>query len=152
MALIEAAAAQLFPPQRISDATETLPLSQLQAGIRADLLWVIEIDKAVVGFALLHHLEDSLHLAEMDVHPDYGGRGLGGSLLRHIIDVGRARQAAAITLTTFADLPWNASFYRKHGFVELATAEQSEAIKLLLTQEAAAGLDQRIALRYGYET
>ena len=29
----------------------------------------------------------------------------------------------AITLTTFADVPWNAPFYRRMGFVELAAAD-----------------------------
>lgn len=50
----------------------------------------------------------------------------------------RAR-AWRVTLITYADVPWNAPFYRRHGWAE--SADLSPALRLLREHEQALGLD-----------
>lgn len=54
-----------------------------------------------------------------------------------------------MTLTTFRDVPWNAPFYARAGFRELAAAELSPELAELVREEAARGLDpeRRVVMR-----
>ena len=75
-------------------------------------------------------------------------RGLGTALLQAACDWAMAEGLPAITLTTFRDVPWNAAFYRRHGFVELT--EPGPELTAVRDQERALGLDAvspRIAMR-----
>src|SRR3569623_1944519 len=61
---------------------ETTPIADLEAARAADLLWVASIGDEPVGFAHLKHIEPgSVHLDELDVHPDQGRRGIGHRLV-----------------------------------------------------------------------
>lgn len=46
-----------------------------------------------------------------------------------------------MTLTTFAEVAWNAPYYRRLGFRDLHAGELGEQLRVLRAQEAAAGLD-----------
>src|SRR5205807_1162414 len=63
-----------------------------------------------VGFAFLNKLDGHAHLGGLAVHPDYGRRGIGTALLRRSRVWAEEQGYRAITLTTFADVPWNAPF------------------------------------------
>ena len=58
------------------------------------------------------------YLHMLSVHPDHGRRGIGAALLE--ANVSRARWAYhnAMALSTFRAVPFNAPFYRRHGFIE----------------------------------
>jgi ribosomal protein S18 acetylase RimI-like enzyme len=43
----------------------------------------------------------------VSVHPRCARRGVGRALIDHLADHARATGAPALTLTTFADVPWN---------------------------------------------
>jgi hypothetical protein len=45
-----------------------------------------------------------------------------------------------VTLTTYADVPWNGPWYARHGFAELA--ELTPELARLRAAERAAGLDR----------
>jgi predicted N-acetyltransferase YhbS len=77
----------------------------------------------------------------MDVWPAHGRRGLGSRLLLHVCDWARAEGYAAVTLSTFRDVPWNGPFYRKHGFKDLPSAQWTPGMRLIREQEAEHGLD-----------
>jgi len=47
-----------------------------------------------------------------------GQRGYGRALLDTAMDEARRRGYELITLRTYADVPWNAPFYARAGFVE----------------------------------
>ena len=145
---IEAAAESPFPPGRLGTATgSTRPAALLHDALVADLLWVaLDIEDVPVGFALAFDHGDELHLQEMDVHPDHGRRGLGAALVHHVLAEARRRGLRAVTLTTFADLPWNAPFYRRLGFEVLADAALTPGLRTILAGEAAKGLQQRVAM------
>lgn len=89
------------------------------AAAAADDRLVVAVAGAIVGFALWSSHADAAHLDEIDVVPEAGGRGLGRRLLDEIAARARARGCAALTLTTFRDVPWNGPFYARAGFTTI---------------------------------
>ncbi|WP_199154226.1 GNAT family N-acetyltransferase [Chromobacterium sp. ASV23] len=148
LADIERRAAALFPESDLPPALRgaVLPVEALAGAQLEGLLWVAEDEGRVAGFALAEIVDGHLHLAEMDVDPDHARRGLGAALLRRLVVEAAMRGHVALTLTTFAHLPWNAPFYRRHGFQDFAPAADSQ-LAARLRAEAAAGFRNRVALR-----
>ncbi|EST37103.1 hypothetical protein N566_14850, partial [Streptomycetaceae bacterium MP113-05] len=60
----------------------------------------------------------------------------------------------ALTLTTFADVPWNAPYYERCGFRPLAVHQETPGLRRRRAHEAAAGLDRwpRLCMRRDLET
>jgi N-acetylglutamate synthase-like GNAT family acetyltransferase len=83
------------------------------------------------------------------VHPDFGRRGLGAQLLEHVCVCASHEGFAAVTLTTFSHLAWNAPFYAAHGFREITNDELGPGLRLLREEEADDGLDPalRVCMR-----
>jgi GNAT superfamily N-acetyltransferase len=101
-----------------------------------------------VGLAHIDEVDGVAHLAELAVDPDSMRHGIGSALLETACGWARARGYPAMTLLTYADVPWNAPFYRARGFRELA--EITPELAELRDWERAAGLDgpgRRIAMR-----
>lgn len=144
---IERAAAALFPAGRIPDVDDVMPLVDLQKAADDGLLFVATSGNARAGFAMAQSRVDCLHLAVMAVHPDYGNRGLGRELVLAMLQEAARRQLAHVTLTTFADLPWNGPFYRKTGFRMLSETELAPFLRDILAQEARLGMVNRIAMQ-----
>jgi N-acetylglutamate synthase-like GNAT family acetyltransferase len=93
-----------------------------------------------VGFAILNKLDGHAHLAELAVHPDYGKRGIGSTLLRRSRVWAEEQGYRAITLTTFVDIPWNAPFYAARGFTEFAAEEWGPGLRDQWAAEREAGI------------
>jgi hypothetical protein len=66
--------------------------------------------------------------------------GLGGRLLACVCAWVQAQSHAAVTLSTFRDVPWNGPFYRKHGFRDLQPAEWTPGMWAIREKEAQHGL------------
>lgn len=99
----------------------SLPKDLLTEGIRRGLVWVAQDKKSsqVVGFVWLDVI---LHgavagIAEIDVLPAFHRRGIGSALLEHACAVAQKLGYRRIDLGTLPDVPWNAPFYARHGFV-----------------------------------
>lgn len=73
----------------------------------------------VIGFAALETAGRELHLAELSVARAHQRRGVGSLLLRAAVIDARNSGYRAITLNTYRDIPWNAPFYARFGFVEI---------------------------------
>ncbi len=146
IAAIELAAAAMFPEADLPVdirylVTDDELLQRAQSEAR---LWVaLTEDRTPVGFAMADIVDGGAHLDEMDVLPDYGRQGIGTRLVRTFIDWARSRNISAVTLITFRDLPWNAPFYEKMGFVAMQPAEPGEELANLLVEEGQAGIDVR---------
>jgi ribosomal protein S18 acetylase RimI-like enzyme len=112
-----------------------------RAAAHAGTAWLVARDGEPCGFALCSLVDGQLHLLELSVARSHQRRGLGTALLLQAIEHARARGDAAVTLTTFRDVPWNAPFYRRHGFVELDTGRLSPELARIVGEEAAEGLD-----------
>jgi GNAT superfamily N-acetyltransferase len=148
---IERAAAALFSERELpSRLRGTTGLAALEAGRRAGDLLVAENEAGEpVGFALLARLGDHAHLAELDVHPDHGRRGLGAALVAAAADRARAQGHTELTLTTFVDVAWNAPFYQRFGFEVVTPDTIDPPLRGLLDHESELGFDpaRRVAMR-----
>jgi GNAT superfamily N-acetyltransferase len=98
-----------------------------------------------VGFAHVRDLESHAHLDQISVHPEHARRGVGAALLEAAAERATVKGHGAITLTTYADIAWNAPFYARHGFVEVGDDEPRTA-----TQLAISSTEERLGLeRHG---
>lgn len=145
---IERAAARLFQAGRIPNADVAHSTAEFEEYLNQDLLWVAATDDLPVGFVACRPLGDALHVDELDVHPDFGRRGIGSALMRHATARAEAMGHRAVTLTTFSDVPFNAPFYEGLGFRVLREDELPPPLRHLLRQEEAAGMSLRVAMRY----
>ncbi len=87
-----------------------------------------------VGFAHVLFLEGHAPLEQLSVHPDHGRRGIGAALVEAVCERLAAHGHGAITLMTYADLPWNAPFYARLGFVEVGDDEPRTGYQLRLVE------------------
>ncbi len=147
---IELAAAKIFTPGSIPEHifSECLPEVTLVEAMKAGNLWVAtDASGYTVGYGLLQLAHGLALLAQMDVHPDHGRKGIGTALVLHIAAAVRNRGIEALYLTTFAHIPWNAPFYAKLGFAIISETEQPSAIREILLEELSKGLENRTAMR-----
>jgi GNAT superfamily N-acetyltransferase len=101
-----------------------------------------------VAFVQVDEVDTVAHVQELAVLPSHMRQGLGSTLLDEACEWARGQGYPAITLTTYADVPWNAPFYAARGFVELA--ELTPELTELRGWERDIGLDsagRRIAMR-----
>lgn len=94
----------------------------------------------VVGFVHVLDARDEAHLEQVSVLPDHGRRGIGRALVEAACAEARERGHRSITLRTFADVPWNAPFYRSVGFTETVPATATQLARQ--ATEQATGLDR----------
>ena len=100
-----------------------VPVDRLERYIARGHCLVAEANEQLVGFLVTEPFGRELHAYEFSVHPDWQGRGIGSALLRGCMIDARNSGFTAITLTTFEDVPWNAPFYRRMGFIDIARAD-----------------------------
>ena len=143
---IELAAGKLFPAERIPDPQQSYPEAALMQAADQGLLFVVEVSGELAGFAVCGVSGDRLHLEEVSVHPAHGRQGYGRALVARVIEAARNRNLAAVSLTTFADIPWNGPFYASMGFQPVPEAELDESLANTLAHELALGMTERIAM------
>lgn len=149
---IERAAATLFAPYALDQLFSTIltPLYVFAEGQQAGQLWVaVDAQDQSVGFALASQLGGNAHLDELDVHPEHGRRGLGTQLVNIVCSWARQQGYPAVTLTTLEYIPWNAPYYARLGFRQLAPTELTPELQELLQIEIEHGLPAkgRVAMR-----
>lgn len=140
MPAIERAAAALFaghPELGKLDPEHTWTAPELERLIRMGHCLVSHAGERMAGFLAAEPFRRELHLWEVSVHPDFQQNGIGTGLVRACLIDARNAGFAAVTLTTFRDLPWNGPFYARLGFAEVADHDRLHG---LLAKEAAAGL------------
>lgn len=150
---IERSAAELFrlDPNLAWLADSDVPdaAQHLQA-IEQGNVWVAENAVGqLAGFLRAVEIDNQLHVEELSVSQDFQGQGIGRKLLVDVIEHARRRQLEAVTLTTFRDLPWNAPFYQRMGFVVLREENAVAHLIQALNDEIAHGFpgERRCAMR-----
>src|SRR5262245_5541952 len=140
---IERAAGVLFAEAGMPEvaAHEPDPAEVLARYVQAGRAWVVTLDDTPVGYGVVSVVDGNAHLEQLSVHPDAGRHGLGTRLLHHICAWAREQGYTAVTLSTFADLPWNAPFYAKHGFRVMTGAEIGPQLSSVRSEGTARGLD-----------
>jgi GNAT superfamily N-acetyltransferase len=140
---IERAAGRLFAEVGLEDVAAHEPESAegLAAYLDAGRAWVIVDGDTPAGYALVDIVDGQAHLEQLSVHPDHGHRGLCAALLEYVCDWARRQRFAAVTLTSFEHLPWNAPFYAKHHFCTIDENELGPELRELRDEETKQGLD-----------
>jgi GNAT superfamily N-acetyltransferase len=111
-------------------------------------IWVAEHASAgVIGFLNAEVTGPELHIWETAVRGEFQQRGIGARLLDAALDHARAAGLAALSLTTFRDVAWNAPFYARNGFAIVEGDALDERLASLLRQEASWGMPRRCAMR-----
>jgi len=113
-------------------------------------LWVITgADDRPAGFVITDMIDGCLHVEQVSVDPGNARRGLGRALLDHAAEQAAAAGVPALTLTTFADVPWNAPYYVRCGFRVLEDTEVTAGLRAIRQREASFGMARwpRVCMR-----
>jgi len=120
--VIERAAGERFTEIGMADVAdgEVTPVPIVEERAEHGRLYVaLARDEAVAGFLIWSPKDDLAFIEEVSVHPAHAGHRLAARLIDRLAADARGAHSA-LSLTTFRDVPWNAPYYAKLGFVELA--------------------------------
>jgi GNAT superfamily N-acetyltransferase len=100
----------------------------------------VDHQDTVVGYAITREVDDTLYLQEIDIEPQHGQKGLGSALVDTVRSWAKLSGYSVMSLSTFRDIPWNAPFYSKLGFVILDESFLTAGFQQIRSQENASGL------------
>ena len=102
-----------------------------------------------VGYVIVDVVDGNAHIEQVSVLPDLQGRGVGRALVDRVAAWAAGQGMAAITLTTFRDVPWNGPLYRHLGFRFLDHDALGPELAAVRAHETAIGLDPatRVCMR-----
>lgn len=150
--MVERRAAQLYLGEGY-DFCATGPVRDVEEHKRVLMSGVTFVGEAggsqIAGFAMFEPMDGEAHLVEIDVDTGFQQMGLSRRLIGAGEDWARSLGFDAITLTTYRDIPWNAPYYRRLGFVEFEPGEDRAGLWETINREAAWGFAfaPRIAMR-----
>jgi GNAT superfamily N-acetyltransferase len=152
---IEVAAGAAFRDVGMPEIADDDPpsLDTLAAYCAAGRAWVVADADAdgepALGYVLVDVVDGCAHVEQVSVHPDAARRRLGAQLLDHVGAWAASSGLAAVTLTTFRAVAWNAPYYERCGFRVLADDELGPELLAVRDLESAHGLDpsQRVCMR-----
>jgi GNAT superfamily N-acetyltransferase len=149
---IERAAGEVFRDIGMPQVADDEPpsLDELTRYLRAGRAWVAtDPTDAPIGYLIADAVDGNVHVEQVSVRPDSAGRGVGRLLLDHLAAQATAAGVPALTLTTFADVPWNAPYYVRCGFRVIDDEDLTPGLRAIRQREAAHGLDRwpRVCMR-----
>ncbi|WFB07430.1 GNAT family N-acetyltransferase [Streptomyces sp. LX-29] len=150
---IERAAGRCFRDIGMDEIADDEPLSvpELARYHREGRAWVsVDEHDHPVAYLITDPVDGNVHVEQVSVHPDAARRGVGRSLIEHVAREAAADGVAALTLTTFTEVAWNAPYYAARcGFRALREAELTPGLREIRRLENAHGLDRwpRICMR-----
>lgn len=102
-----------------------------------------------VAYLLLDIVDDAAHIEQVSVHPDNAGQGRGRKLIETAAGWAKQLGLTALTLRTFAHVPWNAPYYARLGFTVVLPDQLPAGLRRIREHEAELGLDTwpRVAMR-----
>jgi 4-diphosphocytidyl-2-C-methyl-D-erythritol kinase len=140
---LEARAAKLFARHGFPEVAETPSPRDDFAGFVSSNTAVVAADGdgRLLGFAVAGEIGGIYWLKELSVEPDVMRRGIGTALLNAIIERAGWAFHTAIGLSTFRDVPFNAPFYARRGFLAVDPDAVPEAIRRQFEREVPAGAE-----------
>jgi predicted N-acetyltransferase YhbS len=123
-------------------ADEPSPVEILAARIASDGLLVALDAETPIAFVMFRPVEDGLYIEQLDVLPAFAGRRIGAALLDAVAERARASGLKRLTLSTFRDVPWNAPYYRRLGFIDIADDALTPGLVAIRREHLTRGLDE----------
>ncbi len=158
LAEIERDAGQAFVAVGMGDIAADAPPSEaeLAAFVTAGRAWVATADTdtddgdgVAVAYLLGAIVDGAAHIEQVSAVAAVRGQRLGAQLIDHFAEVAAQEGRPWVTLTTFADVPWNAPYYARLGFSVIAPPTYGPELVALVAHEAARipGDWPRVAMR-----
>lgn len=141
---IEREAGSLFRALDMAAIADDDPGSEAELAVyQSDGRAWVSVDDAdrPVAYLVAEVVDGHAHVEQVSVRPSHARRGLGSALIETLAEWAAARGLPALTLTTFAAVPWNAPYYERLRFRVLADAEIGAGLRAIRRAEAARGLD-----------
>ncbi len=132
----------VFAIDQITWKDQSWPLKQFFHVLKDPLYkcWILEnttTDYLVLGYGFQYSSDDISHITNFCIHPNRRQRGLGGILLRHMIDYAREHGDSTIELEVHTSNTHAYMLYIKHGlrisrFLPQYYSEYSDAYQMKL--------------------
>jgi GNAT superfamily N-acetyltransferase len=90
-----------------------------------------------IAYLISSVVDGCAHIDQVSVRSAHARRGVGAALIEHLAETARAEHRPALTLTAFREVPWNAPYYQRLGFVIVEPADQGPELAALVRREAA---------------
>jgi predicted N-acetyltransferase YhbS len=148
---IEASANDLLDRSGIPRSPQTMSVEFIRAVARAGAVFVAadEARDAPGGFLLAGFLDRAVYLFLMAVGEDHQRQGLGRRLMQEGAHFAMRQGVGAVTLSTYADVAWNAPFFETLGYRTVPRSEWTPSFFLLHARQRAVGLpvERRVFMR-----
>jgi GNAT superfamily N-acetyltransferase len=138
----------------VADA-EPASIEELTAYALAGRSWAaVDQEDNPVGYVIVDVVDGNAHIEQISVRPDRQGTGIGRALVDRVRTWATDGGRSAVTLTTFARVPWNAPLYAHLGFVILREDEIRAELRAVRDAETRHGLDPslRVCMRLELES
>ena len=129
---------------------EPMSASLLTEFARSGRSWVVDgADGRPVGYVVVEIVDGCAHIEQLSVDLEHQSQGIGKALIEAAESWAVSCRLQALTLTTFAEVPWNRPLYEHLGFSVLAEDELSPGLRKIRDDEAKRGLDPatRVCMR-----
>ena len=133
-------------------ADEPRSVAELGSFVAGGRAWVaVDESDRPVAYLLWSLVDGCAHIEQVSVASEHARRGVGAALIDRVAVEAAAASRPALTLTTFRDVPWNAPYYARLGFVAIDPAEHGPELRALIDLEARSipNTAPRVALRRG---
>lgn len=151
VAPLEQAAAEMFRNIGMDAVADDAPIadSVLLQAVEDQRLWVAVEYGVLKAYVLGDFLPQSLHIDQVTVHPNASRRGLGALMIESVSADPRSKERGLITLTSFANVPWNAPYYERIGFLDIAESDWPEGVaeKVAADQRGGLGTWPRVVMQ-----
>jgi GNAT superfamily N-acetyltransferase len=149
---IQLAAGDAFRHVGMSAVAESppLPAESLSGYRQAGRAWVaVDDHDEPVGFVVADVVDRAAYIEQVSVHPAHARQRIGAMLLDHVAGWAARHSLSALTLITFRGVPWNAPYYERLGFRELAEDEVTPGLAALWAAGPRSGPDSpvRVCMR-----
>lgn len=118
----------------------TTDLEEAKKEIAESVAYIVHVNGGVVGLVSYKlRSAEQAYLAEIAIHPEYQGRGIGGVVLERILSELKEKGVVRVELATHPDNPAR-RLYERHGFVvhdQVENYEGSGTPRLLLRRSFA---------------
>lgn len=96
----------------------------------------------LAGFVMFRLFEQSLYIEQIDVTPAFERQRIGAALIDAVAHSARDAGLARLTLSTFREIPWNAPYYSRLGFIDIAETDLTPGLAAVRREHLARGLDE----------